>query len=89
MRRRYVGVIVDALGILQHGCHGHLYMTWVIGRRTSLLDQGRLVDLAHGFESLHRRLTCRCIGGHGGCPLSSFLGKHDSGSGGLGSSDVY
>ena len=23
MRRRYVGVIVDALGILQHGCRGH------------------------------------------------------------------
>ena len=25
MRRRYVSVIVDALGILQHGCRGHLF----------------------------------------------------------------
>ena len=56
MRSRYIGVIADALGILQHGCRGHLYMTQMIGRRTSLLDQGRLVDLAHGFESLHHRL---------------------------------
>ena len=28
----------------------------VIGHRTSLLDQGRLVDLAHGLGSLPRRL---------------------------------
>ena len=39
MRRRYVGVIVDALGILRHGCRGHLFGT----RKVFLLDPKSLV----------------------------------------------
>ena len=36
MRHRYVGVIVDALGILQHGCRGHLFGTRKTGRQMFL-----------------------------------------------------
>ena len=43
MRRCYVGIIVDALGILQHGCRGHLFGTRRTGRQMFLLDPVYLV----------------------------------------------
>ena len=38
MWHRYVAVIVDALGILQHGCRGHLFWTRRTGRQIFLFD---------------------------------------------------
>ena len=55
MRCCYTGIIVDALGILQHGCRGHLFGTRRTGRWKFLLDLGYLVGRAHGSGSLPSR----------------------------------
>ena len=78
MRRHYEGIIVDALGRLQHGCCGHLYRTRVIGRWMSLLDPGHLVG------SLSRRRPWPAYP----CSPSSLRGEHYSSSDGSGSSEI-
>ena len=55
MRCRYVGVIVDVLRTLQHGCHGHLFGMRRTGRQMFLLDQKYLVDRFPGPGGLPRR----------------------------------
>ena len=42
MRRRYVGVIVDALGILQRGCRGHLFGTRKTGRQPDVSSRPKV-----------------------------------------------
>ena len=75
MRRRYVGVIVGALGILQHGCRGHLFRTRRTGRQMFLLNPkflvGRSVGLP-GSEAYQAGGSGLFVGGHGNCSASSF-----------------
>ena len=55
MRHRYVGVIVDALGILQQGCRGHLFGTRRTRRQMFLLDPKYLVGRSPGSGGLPSR----------------------------------
>ena len=59
MWRRYVGVIVDALGILQHGCRGHLFGIRRTGRQMFLLDPVYLADRSPGSGGLPGRRQYR------------------------------
>ena len=53
MRRRYVGVIVGALGILQHGRNGHLFGT----REDRTPDVSSQPKVSRGSVSQVRRPT--------------------------------
>ena len=68
MRRRYVGVIVYALGILQHRCRGHLFGSYGGQDDRCFFSTPGISPVGlPGPEAYQADAGGLLVGGHGNC----------------------